>query len=282
MLRKLIIFIAVLALASMACGFNINLPQRAQPIPEVVEDINLPYPKADDVNLKLSFGAGEMKLSPGADLLLDGMATYNYAEFKPKTVTDGGDIQVKMGDLSVSALPIFDNLKNKWDFKLGDQAINLSIEAGAYDGTFEFGGLALTNLNIKDGAADVKLAFSAPNPVEMSVFSYSTGASNVKMEGLANANFSLFDFSSGAGDYTLDFSGTLQRNASIKIGTGLSNLIIIVPESVNAVVRVESGISNINAGPGWSQGGRVYKQEGEGPTLTFVVEMGAGNLTITR
>lgn len=71
MLRKLIIFIAVLALASMACGFNINLPQRAQPIPEVVEDINLPYPKADDVNLKLSFGAGEMKLSPGADQLLD-------------------------------------------------------------------------------------------------------------------------------------------------------------------------------------------------------------------
>ena len=247
-----------------------------------MEDINLPYPKADSVNLKFSFGAGEMKLSPGASQLLDGTATYNYAEFKPKSVTDGGDIQVKMGDLSVATLPIFDNLKNKWDFKLGAQPMNLSIEAGAYDGTFEFGGLALTNLNIKDGAADVKLAFSAPNPAELSVFSYSTGASDVKMEGLANANFSLFDFSSGAGDYTLDFSGTLQRDASIKIGTGLSNLIIIVPEGVNAVIRVESGISNISAGPGWSQSGRVYKQEGEGPTLTFAVEMGAGNLTLTR
>ena len=282
MLNKFIILIAVLAFAALACGFNIDLPQKAQPGPDVIDDINVPYPAVDETNLKLSFGAGDMTLSPGGSQLVDGTATYNYAEFKPKIVTDGGNIQVKMGDLSVNTLPIFDNLKNKWDFKLGAQPMNLSIEAGAYDGTFEFGGLALTNLNIKDGAADVGLAFSEPNPTEMSVFSYSTGASNVKMEGLANANFSLFDFSSGAGDYTLDFSGKLQRNASIKIGTGLSNLIIIVPEGVNAVVRVESGISNINAGPGWSQSGRVYKQEGEGPILTFVVEIGAGNLTLSK
>ncbi|MDP2777902.1 MAG: hypothetical protein Q8O48_09695, partial [Anaerolineales bacterium] len=166
--------------------------------------------------------------------------------------------------------------------KLGDQPLNLSIESGAYDGTFEFGGLALTSLTIKDGAADVKLAFSEPNQTEMSVFKYSTGASDVRMEGLANANFSIFDFSSGAGDYILDFSGELQRDASIKIVSGFSNLIIIVPEGVEAVVTVQSGISNINAGPGWSQSGDVYKQKGEGSTLTFVVEMGAGNLTLSK
>jgi len=282
MLRKLIIFIAVLALATMACGFNIDLPQRAQPGPEVVEDISLPYPKADDVSLKLSFGAGEMKLSPGGSQLVDGTATYNYEEFKPQVVTDGGDVQVKMGDEKFTVFPSFDNLKNEWDLKLGDQPMNLSIEAGAYDGTFEFGGLALTSLTIKDGAADVQLAFSEPNQTEMSVFKYSTGASDVRMEGLANANFSIFDFSSGAGVYTLDFSGELQRDASIKIVSGFSNLIIIVPEGVEAVVTVQSGISNINAGPGWSQSGDVYKQKGEGSTLTFVVEMGAGNLTLSK
>lgn len=282
MLRKLIIFIAVLALATMACGFNIDLPQRAQPGPEVVEDISLPYPKADDVSLKLSFGAGEMKLSPGGSQLVDGTATYNYEEFKPQVVTEGGDVQVKMGDEKFTVFPSFDNLKNEWNFKLGNQPMNLSIESGAYDGTFEFGGLALTSLTIKDGAAGVKLAFSEPNKTEMSVFKYSTGASDVRMEGLANANFSIFDFSSGAGDYTLDFSGELQRDASIKIVSGFSNLIIIVPEGVEAVVTVQSGISNINAGPGWSQSGDVYKQKGEGSTLTFVVEMGAGNLTISK
>ena len=82
---------------------------------------------------------------------------------------------------------------------------------------------------------------------------YETGASDVKMTGLANANFNMMDFSSGAGDYTLDFSGELQRDASVKISSGLSNIIIVVPEGVNAVVTVDGGASNVSAGSGWSQ-----------------------------
>lgn len=282
MIRKLIIFIAILALTTLACGFNIDLPQRQQPGPEVVDDINVPYPNVDEVNLKLSFGAGEMTLSPGGSALVDGTAAYNYTEFKPEIVKDGGDVQVRMGDGDVTFLPSMDDLKNEWDFKLGEKPMNLAVESGAYDGSFEFGGLALTSLTIKDGAANVNLAFSEPNQAEMDVFTYSTGASDVKMEGLANANFSIFDFSSGAGNYTLDFSGELQRDASIKIETGFSNLIIIVPEGVNAVATVESGVSNVNAGSGWGQSGGTYKQKGEGYTLTFVIEMGAGNLTLTK
>ncbi len=282
MLQKLFIFIAVLALATMACGFNIDLPQKAQPGPDVVDEINLDYPDADETSLKLSFGAGDLKLSPGASQLVDGTATYNYEEFKPEVITDGGNVQVTMGNVGVNFIPSMVDLKNEWDFKLGDQPMNLNIESGTYDGTFEFGGLALTNLTIKDGAANVELAFSEPNQTEMSVFSYATGASDVKMEGLANANFSIFDFSAGAGDYTLDFSGELQRDASIKIESGFSNIILVIPEGMDAVVTVESGASNINAGSGWSQSGNVYKQRGEGPTLTFVIELGAGNLTITK
>jgi hypothetical protein len=160
--------------------------------------------------------------------------------------------------------------------------MNLSIDSGAYDGKFELGGLSLTRLEIKDGASNVEVSFSEPNPVEMSTFTYNTGASDVKLTGLANANFSLLDFSAGAGDYTLDFSGELQRDASIKIESGLSNLIIIVPEGVSAVVTVESGLSNVNAGSGWERSGEDYIQKGEGPTLTFVIEMGAGNLTLAR
>ena len=282
MFRKLFIFIAVLALASMACGFNIDLPQKAQPGPEVVDEINIDYPDAEETNLKLSFGAGDLLLSPSASNLVEGTATYNYPDIKPEVITDGANVEVKMGNIGVNFIPSMDGLKNKWDFKLGNQPMNLVVESGAYDGTFEFGGLSLTNLTIKDGAANVELAFSEPNPAEMSVFSYSTGASDVKMEGLANANFSIFDFSAGAGDYTLDFSGALHRDASIKVESGFSNVMIIVPEGVNAVVTVESGVSNVSAGSGWSQSGDTYKQKGEGPTLTFVIEMGAGNLTLTK
>jgi hypothetical protein len=269
-----------LALASMACGFG--LPKAPTPGPDVTDNISVPAPTSDNVDLKLAFGAGEITLSPGATQLVDGTATYNYSAFKPVVKVDGSNVQVGMSEVDFNVFPTFRDLKNIWDLKLGATPMALTIEAGAYKGTFELGGLALNNLTIKDGAAEVTMNFSEPNQTEMSVFHYETGASNVKISGLANANFGLMDFSSGAGDYTLDFSGDLKRDASIKVSSGLSNVIIVVPEGVNAQVTVDSGVSNVNAGSGWSQNGKVYTQKGAGPTLTFVIEIGAGNVTLTK
>jgi len=279
---KIISAFLVLAFASLACGFNIDMPKVPSAGPEVTDEITVPIPDADEVSLRLSFGAGDLKLAPGAKKLVEGTATYNYAEFEPFVDVDEGNVHIHMGDEDFNGFPSFKNLKNKWDFKLGDTPMDLTIESGAYDGNFELGGLSLNNLTIKDGAANVDLAFSEPNLVEMSTFRYETGASDVKMSGLANANFSIFDFSSGAGDYTLDFSGELQRDASIKISSGLSNTIISIPEDVDAVVTIDSGASNVSVGSSWSKNGNVYKQKGEGPTLTFVIEIGAGNVTLTK
>ena len=116
----------------------------------------------------------------------------------------------------------------------------------------------------------------------MSVFRYETGASNVKLTGLANANFNNMTFSSGAGDYTLDFTGELKRDATVNLSSGLSNLIVVIPEGVNADVTVEGGLANVSAGSGWHQNGNLYSQQGSGPTLTFIIKMGAGNLTLTK
>ncbi|MBI3162075.1 MAG: hypothetical protein HYZ23_06180 [Chloroflexi bacterium] len=275
---KLVSAFLALALASMACG--VNLPEPPTPGPEVVDEISVAAPDTEDVRLNLSFGAGEISLEPGAKKLVEGTATYNYSAFKPEVTTDGSDVRIQLDN--PKSLPPFNELKNEWDFKLGDTPMDLRIEAGAYQGVFDFGGLSLNSLSIQDGAAEVDLTFSEPNPVEMSVFHYETGASNVKMTGLGNANFSLMDFSSGMGDYTLDFSGELQRDASITISSGLSNIILVIPEGVNAVVTVDSGASNVSTGPGWSQNGTTYKQKGDGPTLTIVVNIGAGNLSLTK
>lgn len=282
MKTKLILVFIVLALTSLACGCTINLPKAPTPGPDVTDEITVPVPDSEDVSLRLSFGAGDLNLAPGTKKLVEGTATYNYSEFKPVVDVEEGNVRIQVGDKEFNNFPSFKDLKNEWDLKLGDTPMDLTIEAGAYHGTYELGGLSLNNLTIKDGAANVELAFSEPNQVEMSSFRYETGASDVKMSGLANANFSILDFSSGAGDYTLDFSGELQRDASIKIASGFSNIIISIPEEVNAVVTVDSGASNVNAGSGWGKSGNVYKQKGEGPTLTFVIEIGAGNITLTK
>lgn len=275
---RIISAILVLSLASMACGFTIDLPDVPKAGPEVTESITVAAPDAEETRVSLSFGAGKLTVSPGAENLVDGTIVYNVEDLQPEIIEDGSNIEIKQGNFK--NLPPFKDMKNEWDLKLGDMPMDLTISAGAYDGTIELGGLSLTSLEVNDGASNVDLSFSEPNLVEMSLLRYATGASDVSLTGLANANFSTLTFSGGAGNYTLDFSGELQQDAVATIDAGLGNLSLIIPEDVNAKVTVEGAVTNINHGTGWSQSGQVYTQDGEGHTLTIVVKMAAGNLLI--
>ena len=272
--------VLILALATLACGFSVSLPKAPTPGPDVTDHITVPAPTTGATRLNINFGAGELNLNPGAQSLVQGTAIYNVSDLKPEVVTDSNGITIKQGNLN--NIPYPGNIKNNWDLQLGNTPIDLTINAGAYTGTYELGGLSLTNLTIKDGASNVKLSFLQSNPSDMTIFRYETGASNVKLSGLANANFSTMIFDSGAGDYTLDFSGTLKREATVAISSGLSNIILVIPQNVNANVTTESGLANISAGAGWTQSGNQYTQSGSGPKLTFLIKTGAGNLTLTH
>ncbi len=279
---KIFAAILVLALASLACSFNVNLPESPKPGPDVTDQITVPAPKSGDAKLEINFGAGELNLTPGAQGgLVSGTATYNIPDLKPSIEQDGNDTLIRQGPYEFQGVPTLSNIKNVWDLKLGSAPMELIIAAGAYDGNMDLGGLSLTNLTIKDGAADVKLNFSSPNKIEMTVFRYETGASDVTISGLANANFSTMIFSGGAGGYDLGFDGDLQRDATVTIDSGLSDLTLRIPKGVHAVVTVEGGLSSVNTSSSWSQDGGTYTQEGSGPTLTIIIQLGAGSLTLT-
>ena len=279
---KILAVILLLALASLACGFSINLPNLPTPGPEVTEQLSVPVPGAGTTHLQIDFSAGELTLSPGAGAeLARGTATYNVSDLRPEVSVSGMDVHIRQGKFEINNLGDYRGLTNRWDLQLGSGPIDLEVQAGAYQAEYQLGGLALTALNIKDGAATVSLSFSSPNPTEMGVLRYETGASKVEIEGLANANFHTLVFDSGAGDYDLDFSGTLRRDATITIRSGLSNLVLRIPTNVNAVVSVDSGLSNVSADSSWDKNGDRYTQAGSEPTLTFVVDMGAGLLRLT-
>jgi N-terminal domain of toast_rack, DUF2154 len=278
-LRLLTIFLA-LAIATMACGFQMDLPQVPTAGPEVTEQVNVPVPTGSGTPmLSLGFGAGEMTLNPGGEGLVSGTATYNIPVLKPNVSVNGSVVKITQGNTQgINAIP--KDFKNTWDFKLGSSPMDLQIEAGAYKARYELGGLALTGVTVKDGAADVRLSFSAPNTTEMGVLRYETGASNVIVEGIGNASPASLIFKCGAGNYTLDFSGQLQSNLTGHVEAGLGNVTINIPSGVPAQVTVESGLSNISAGSGWQVNGNTYTQEGSGPAINIIVDIGAGNLTL--
>ena len=276
---KIISAILMLAFASLACGFDVNLPERVEPGDEVKESITVTSSGSDETRLTISFGAGMLKLSPGAENLVDGTAVYNIPQLKPEIIQGDGIVEIKQGEFK--NIVNFKDVRNVWDLKLGKMPIDLTINAGAYNGEYQFGGLSLTSLTVKDGASSVDLSFSEPNKTRMSILRYETGASNVTLSGLANANFSTLIFSGGAGDYKLDFSGELANDGIVNIEAGAGSVQLIIPKDVNTKVTMESALTSVSHSSGWSQYGKDYTQTAEGPTLTIIIKMAAGNLTIT-
>lgn len=285
------ILVLVFAGTTLACSFTVNLPSlpslpavdvKTGPIRE--ESIEVPAPSAESAQVTINFGAGNLNLAPGAEnALIQGTATYNVEDLKPVIETNSNRVRLSTGELKIRGIPSFDNnLKNVWELKLGDLPMNLSINAGAYQGRFELGGVPLQTLDVTDGASNVELSFSEPNPVEMSSLRYETGASDVTLTGLGNANFDNMIFRSGAGDYLLDFTGTLQRDAEAEVRSGISQVSLAVPEEMNVVVIFSGGLTNIDTTGNWQKSGdEEYTHQGSGPTLTIRVEMGAGSLRLS-
>jgi hypothetical protein len=282
--KTVFVAILVLALVSMACGITINVPSDEITVgPTQTMTINIPAPSSAVADVTLDFGAGELGLAPGAtDALVEGTAYYNVAKLKPEITVTGGRVRISTGKFEIKGFPSIhvEDLKNEWDLKLGTQPMRLEINAGAYQGRFELGGLALQNLEVNDGAADVQLEFSQPNKVPMDRLIYSSGASNVKLSGLANANFEDMVFRGGMGEYVLDFSGQLQRDAAVTVESGMSQVTISVPEGVPATVSFTGGLANITMEDDWQKSGNTYTHAGSGPKLTITVTMGAGEVEL--
>jgi hypothetical protein len=281
MYLKYLSLILIVTLGVSACGVSFDLPE-ITPGPTETFAIEIRQPEnVTSTRLVLTFGAGELIIVPGAESLVSGMATYNVADFEPEITSSDGTVNVTQGSYTLNKLPNFGKVLNMWDLKLGSTPMDLEITAGAYHADLELGDLSLSNLTVKDGASDVKLNFSEPNRTGMNLLRYETGASQVALKGLANANFSILKFTGGAGNYSLDFSGDLQHDASASINTGLGNLTLIIPEGLNVQLTIDGNLANINIGSNWTKNGNTYSQTGSGPMLTIAVDVGATNLTVT-
>ncbi|MGB3701804.1 MAG: toast rack family protein [Anaerolineales bacterium] len=276
--------IAALGIAMLACTFTFNDQIQGVSVGSLeTSEIEVPAPDSDEVvKVKLEFGAGELNISPGAgESSVSGTATYNVEEFEPKVTVTNNVVKISQQVDDINLIPILgDKIENRWDLELGDTPMELDISAGGYKGVFDLGGIPLLELRIAEGAAKTDLSFSEVNPVEMNILRYDTGASQATLSGLANANFRDMDFRSGAGDYRLDFSGDLQQDADVTIKSGLSSIVIVVPEGTPATVRFEGGLANVDHSGAWRLSGSVYSLPGEGPELTITVEIGAGNLEL--
>ncbi len=283
MKRPLYAVIIVLLLATIACSININIPTMAVG-PTKIYDVNEPLPSdASTANVNINMGAGTLDLSGGASSLVEGTIKYNIPDWDPKVTETGSGVMITQGnETNITGIPS-NKLINDWVIHLNDTTpLDLAIKAGAYKGTMDLSGLHLTSLSIMDGASQNTVSFNTPNPEMMNSFTYRTGASQVELSGLANANFTNLDFEGGAGQYNFDFSGTFNQDATVTIKTGVSSITIDVPASMAVTFINSGGVSNINTSGTWTVNGDTYRASGDGHTLTIKAEVAVGSVKLNR
>jgi len=280
-MKKIFPYIVVLTLAisTLACSFTVNAPEISTGEIQTFS-VNEAVPAStEDVTVAIEMGAGRLNVNGGAKSLVEGTITYNVFGWEPEITRENNRVRIHQGSLDEIKIPN-DNVVNDWDLNLGVTPIALEISAGAYEGKINLTGVPLTNLTISDGASKASVEINQVNPVEMDTFAYKTGASEVKIYGIANANADQFTFDGGAGDFTLDFTGTLQRDLKVNIDSGVSSIKIIIPDGVAADVVISGGLNNISPKGTWTINGSTYSKPGSGPAIHITIDMGVGSLDL--
>lgn len=112
-MKYLLSFIAALTLASLACGFSFDIPSVPTAGPAMTDEISVAVRESDETRLTISFGAGELTLSPGAEnVLVEGTATYSIPSLKPEINVQNSTVELKQGDFK--SLNVTD-FKNEWN-----------------------------------------------------------------------------------------------------------------------------------------------------------------------
>lgn len=271
----------LIVLVLLGCSFTVNVPTVDT---SSAQTFNISQSVPDGMksaNVNIEMGGGRLALSGGSTKLVEGNVVYNVPDWKPSVSLDGDNLLISQSHTSNVGIPSND-IKNDWNLKLGTVPTALQISAGAYEGVLDLSGIPLTDAEISDGASKATVEFTSENPQQMQRFVYKTGASDVSLTGLGYANTSQVEFKSGAGNYTLDFTGALSKDMNVEISSGLSQVKIVVPKNVHTRINIDGGLSNVDTQGTWLVNGTQYEVNGGDVNLTIDVEMAVGNLVLVQ
>jgi len=148
----------------------------------------------------------------------------------------------------------------------------------------DLGGVPVSSLMVRQGAGKFELGFSAPNPHPMDLLEISSGAAEIELENLANANFFEMRLSGGAAGYELDFGGTLSRAPEVKVEAGLSGVEIEIPASTAARVFAETTLGSVDVGDGFTKREEAFLTEaalsGNAPVPTIRAGVRLGSVQL--
>ena len=199
----------------------------------------IPLGEADSLKVTIKFGAGKLNLISGEEDIFEGNFQYDKSILKPNVQYE---ILDKTGILTLSQsikkdLDLPFPYKNIWNLKLPPGIpLQLYVNTATYSGDIDLTNLQIENFYLNSGASQTNIVFNQPNLIDLKNINIKTGASTIKMLGLANANFNEMNFTGGAGSYTFDFSGNLTKKSKVNINVGAAKIILKIPSNMGTKI----------------------------------------------
>lgn len=116
----------------------------------------------ESVRVEILFGAGDLKVTSGAEKLMEADFSYNVAKLKPIVEYSSGNLVVRHPETrSFLDFKDLQDFRNEWDLRLNDQVpMNLRVDVGAGTSNLDLSGLSLTGLKVVLGAGDYTIDLS--------------------------------------------------------------------------------------------------------------------------
>ena len=202
----------------------------------------IPLGEVDSLKVIIKFGAGKLDLISGQEDVFEGNFQYDKSILRPniqyETLGETGILTLSQSIKKDLDLPF--PYKNIWNLKLPSGVpLQLYINTATYSGDIDLTNLQIENFYLNSGASQTNIVFNQPNLIDLKNINIKTGASTIKMLGLANANFDKMDFNGGAGSYTFDFSGNLTKKSKVNINVGAAKIILKIPSAIGTKIIIE-------------------------------------------
>ncbi len=206
----------------------------------------------------IEFGAGRVTLRRGPGATLYHMQLrYDTERFRPLSEYTEASHSVRLGISSIGRTGVRvhgrEHLAQDATVLLSPAVIfALDASLGAAEGDLDLGGLALSSLEINNGASRTVVRWREPNRTECGLAKFSSGAAELIVEQLGNSRCREFQFDGGVGSILLDWTGEWSSDAKARLHMALGGLTLRLPKNLGVRLEVERFLSQLDL-PGFTK-----------------------------
>ncbi len=146
------------------------------------EDHFVELGSAQNVEINIEMGSGELEIKPDATKLMEGTFTYNIDKWRPRFTYDPeGDIWNLTIWQPNTDIKVESDARNEWDLSFGTWVpMEMNVAIGAGNADIAVAGLDLASLSVSTGAGDIALDLTG-NRVDHLIVRAGTGNGRVNL-----------------------------------------------------------------------------------------------------